>query len=156
MQPRGLSFRHAFRIDVELRQAIEVGSTYLGHRRVIPITGGRVTGERLRGRILPGGADWNVIRPDGVTHIWARYEIEADDGAIISITNEGIGRVSQEQMAHIFAGNPAAVTDWYTRTTPKFETASEKHQWLNASVFVGDLLPPAQPWAVSIEVYEVL
>ena len=66
-------------------------------------------------------------------------------------------RVTPEQMAHIFSGHPAQVQDWYTRTTPKFETAAPQHRWLNEAVFVGDLLPPTEnPWAVSIEVYEVL
>lgn len=150
-----LSLQFAFRLDVELRPAIEVGATYLGQRRVIPITGGRFEGPRLRGCILPGGADWNVIRPDGITHIWARYEIETDDGAIISVINEGLGRVSAEQMEHVFSGQAALVSEWYTRTTPRFETASPKYRWLNESVFVGDLLPPVAPWAVSIDVHEV-
>ena len=152
-----LQLRHAFRLDVELRPAVEVGPTHAGMRRVIPITGGRFHGERIQGVILPGGADWNVIRPDGITHLWARYEIQADDGAVISVINEGIGRVTPEQMAHIFSCHPAQVQDWYTRTTPKFETAAPQHRWLNEAVFVGDLLPPTEnPWAVSIEVYEVL
>jgi hypothetical protein len=152
-----LQFRHAFRLDVELRPAVEVGATYAGMRRVIPITGGRFKGERIQGTILPGGADWNVIRSDGITHLHARYEIQADDGAVISVINDGIGRVTREQMAHIFVGNPAALTSWYTRTSPRFETAAPQHRWLNEAVFVGDLLPPTEnPWAVSIEVYEVL
>lgn len=151
-----LALRFAFRLDVELRPAIELGTTYLGHRRVIPITGGHFEGPQLRGRILPGGADWNVIRPDGVTHIWARYEIETDDGAVISVVNEGLGRVSAEDMAHVFSGKAALVNEWYTRTTPRFETASPKYRWLNESVFVGNLLPPEAPWIVSIDVHEVL
>jgi hypothetical protein len=149
--------RHAFRLDVELRPAVEVGPTFAGMRRVIPITGGRFKGDRIQGVILPGGADWNVIRPDGVTHLHARYEIQAEDGAVISVVNDGIGRVTPEQMARIFSGQPAQVAHWYTRTTPRFETAAPQHRWLNEAVFVGDLLPPTDnPWAVSIEVYEVL
>lgn len=152
-----LQLRHAFRLDVALRPAIDAGQTYLGHRRIVPIVGGAFAGERLRGVILPGGADWNVVRPDGVTHIWARYELQTDDGAVISVINEGLGRVSPAQMQHIFSGNPAEVGEWYTRTTPRFETAAPRYHWLNAAIFVGDLLPPTEnPWAVSIEVYEVL
>ncbi len=152
-----LSLEFAFRLDVELRPAIEVGATHAGQRRVIPITGGRFAGPRLQGRILPGGADWNVVRPDGITHLWARYEIEADDGAVISVINEGLGRVSPQEMARIFSGQPADRTQWYTRTTPRFETAAPRHRWLNEAVFVGDLLPPQEsPWKVAIDVYEVL
>jgi Protein of unknown function (DUF3237) len=151
------TLQFAFRLDVELRPAVEVGPTYAGMRRVIPITGGRFEGPRLQGRILPGGADWNVVRPDGITHLWARYELETDDGVVISVINDGLGRVSPETMARIFSGNAAEMPDWYTRTSPRFEVASPKYRWLNESIFVGDLHPPKEsPWKVSIDVYEVL
>jgi hypothetical protein len=151
-----IQLKHALRLDVELAPAVEVGHTYLGMRRVIPIIGGTFHGERIQGKILPGGADWNVIRHDGMTHIWARYEIRTDDGIVISVINEGLGRAAPDEMARIFSGHAAQVDNWYTRTSPKFELAAEKYRWLTQSMFVGDLLPPSEPDKVSIEIYEVL
>jgi hypothetical protein len=151
-----IQFKHAFRLDVKLAPCVEVGTTYLGMRRVIPIIGGTFLGERLRGNILSGGADWNVIRPDGITHVWARYEIQTDDGVVISIINEGLGRATPEEMARISSGHAAESANWYTRTSPKFEVAGEKYRWLTQAMFVGDLLPPREPDSVSIEIYEIL
>ncbi len=71
--------------------AQELGDTPLGRRRIIGITGGQFFGERLSGRVLPGGADWQVIRGDGVADLDARYTLETSDGALIYVRNKGIG-----------------------------------------------------------------
>ena len=154
--PTNISLRHAFTLHVELQAPVMVGTTYLGERRVIPIVGGHFAGERLRGRVLAGGADWNVVRPDGVMHVWARYEIETDDGAVVSVLNEGLIRVTLEQVARLDAGQPSAIDRWYARTSPRFETAAPRYRWLNEAVFIGDLHPPKTPAAVTIDVHEVL
>src|SRR6185437_17009827 len=65
-----------FRLDVTVAAPLELGPTHLGRRRVIPITGGTITGPRLKGRVLPGGADWQVIRADGTAELDARYTLE--------------------------------------------------------------------------------
>lgn len=151
-----IELRKAFRLDVCLAPPLEVKETPLGYRRVIPITGGTFKGERLEGTILPGGADWNVVRPDGIVHLWARYTLQTNDGVLISILNEGFQRGPADTMAKILAGEAIDPSDWYSRTTPRFEVADEKYRWLNETVFIGDLLPPTRADAVSIEVYEVL
>lgn len=151
-----LQLKLAFRLDVDLGPPIEVGNTYVGARRVISIVGGQFAGERLQGRILPGGADWNVVRPDGVVHLWARYTIETDDGVPIVVTNEGFQQGPPDTMQRILSGQPFDVSQWYARTRPVFEVASPKYDWLNKFVFVGDLLPPTDPKKVSIEIYQVL
>jgi len=151
-----LQLRLAFRLDVELAPPVEVGQTYLGMRRVIPIVGGRFHGPRLAGDILPGGADWNVVRPDGVVHLWARYTLRTDDGVAIMITNEGLQRGPADTMARILAGLPFDRSAWYARTRPVFECADPRHAWLNQSIFVGDLLAPDDPLRVSIDIHEVL
>ena len=76
-----------FKADIELAPAQELGAGPLGRRRIIAITGGRFFGERLSGRVLPGGADWQVIRADGVADLDARYALETDDGALIYVTD---------------------------------------------------------------------
>ena len=68
-----LSLSYAFTITADLAEPRVVGLTPAGHRRVIAITGGQVDGPALTGEVLPGGADWSVVRPDGAVHVWARY-----------------------------------------------------------------------------------
>jgi hypothetical protein len=150
-----LELKLAFRLDVELDPPIEIQETPMGYRRVIPITGGRFTG-RIQGEILPGGADWNIVRHDGIVHLWARYTLKTDDGVYISILNEGFQRGPADTMERILAGKPIETSQWYSRTTPRFEVSGEKYRWLNETIFVGNLLPPTRPDGVSIEVYEVL
>jgi hypothetical protein len=106
-------------------------------KRIIPITGGEVAGPRLSGKVLPGGADWQSIRPDGVADIWARYTLEADDGSLISVTNPGYRRGPPEVLARVAAGENVDPALYYFRTTPRFETRSDgPFGWLNGSVFV--------------------
>ena len=112
---------------VEIAPALEVGQTPHGFRRVIPIVGGSFEGPRLRGVVLSGGADWNLRRSDDVAEIWARYTLQTDDGALISVINAGLARGEH--------GTP----DRYARTIPTFEVGDERYRWLERSVFVGTL-----------------
>jgi hypothetical protein len=147
--------RHLMRLDVELGPALDIGPVPGGHRRVIPITGGKFTGERLSGRILPGGADWNLVRPDGTVYLWARYTLQAADGTLVMITNDGYQPGAPEVMARILAGEPVDMTHWYAKTRPTFEVAGEQYAFLNSRAFTGNLTPAGQT-AVSIDVYELL
>jgi hypothetical protein len=151
-----IGLKKAFCLDVNLAPALDVQETPQGYRRVIPITGGHFSGERINGTILPGGADWNLVRHDGIVHLWARYTLQTDDGVLVSILNEGFQRGPKDTMARILAGEKVDASGWYSRTTPRFEVAGEKYRWLNESVFVGNLLPPERADSVSIEIYEVL
>lgn len=112
--------------------------------------------------MIPGGGDWNAVRPDGVVHIYARYTLETKDGTLIGITNEGYGRSSLREMKAIFANNfETAMKErggqaWYTKTSPRFEVESGPHDWLNKLCFVGDLRRPNEPEHVAIDTYEIL
>ncbi|KAJ6003450.1 hypothetical protein N7451_005997 [Penicillium sp. IBT 35674x] len=164
--PIAPQLEYSFTLHVNLDQPLYFGSTASGDRRFIPITGGSVSGPKLNGRIIPSsGGDWNAVRSNDVVHVYARYSIQADDGTMIGITNEGYGRASQKAMKTIFEDNDpssASMTnggkDWYTRTSPKFEVSADnkKFQWLASSVFLGDLKPPTRLGYVEIDVYEVL
>ena len=95
-----------------------------GTRVTFPITGGTFEGERLRGKVLPGGDDWTVKRSDGIVELDLRITLETDDGALIYMTFEGIRD----------DGAPGAP---YFRTLPRFETAQPKYAFLNRLVAVG-------------------
>ena len=123
--------------EITLDAPLELGETPLGRRRVIGITGGRFRGARLSGRVLPGGADWQVIRADGVADLDARYTLETEDGALIYVRNRGYRHGPPEVLQTLAAGLPVDPTLYYMRTTPWFETSAERYKWLNRVVCVG-------------------
>jgi hypothetical protein len=101
-----------------------VGAGPHGARVTFPITGGSFEGDRLRGKVLPGGGDWTVKRADGVVELDLRITLETDDGALVQMTFEGIRD----------DGAPGAP---YFRTLPRFETAAPKYAFLNRLLAVG-------------------
>ena len=101
-----------------------VGPGPYGTRVTFPITGGSFVGDRLRGKVLPGGDDWTVTRPDGVVDLDLRVTLETDDGALIHMTFQGIRD----------DGTPGTP---YFRTLPRFETAEAKYSFLNGLLAVG-------------------
>lgn len=117
-----------FEAHVLLEPGIDIGETSMGGRRRIPIIGGTFEGERIKGKVVPGGMDWQLIRADGVTEVEADYMIQADDGAMIHVYNHGI-IVPQD-------GGGA-----YVRTRPQFEAPIGPHDWLNKTVFLGTIAP---------------
>ena len=118
----------AFSARVLLEPTREIGTTPYGIRRRIPIIGGTFEGPRIRGRIVPGGAAWQLQRADNYTLIEADYMIEADDGTQIHVRNRGLTNTRV----------PGAKAR-YLRTVPEFEAPSGPHEWLNQSIFVGSL-----------------
>jgi hypothetical protein len=148
-----LQIQALFRAEITLAPAQELGETPLGRRRIIGITGGRFAGERLSGRVLPGGADWQVIRADGVADLDARYTLETEDGALIYVRNRGYRHGPAEVLKKLSAGENVAPSLYYMRTTPLFETGDARYAWLNRIVCVAT--GARRPSAVELEVYEV-
>ena len=131
----GLAF--AFEVNAQIGAALDVGDTPRGHRKIIPITGGTLRGPGIEGRILPGGADWQILRPDGAVEVSARYTAEISGKGLLYIVNEGIRRASPEVMARLNAGESLDESLYYFRTAPRFETAIPEYAWLMDSIFVG-------------------
>jgi hypothetical protein len=148
-----LRLQALFKADIELAPAQELGAGPLGRRRIIAITGGRFFGERLSGRVLPGGADWQVIRADGVAELDARYTLETADGALVYVRNRGFRHGPAEVLKRLAAGENTDPARYYMRTTPLFETGDERYAWLNRIVCVAS--GARRPAAVELEVYEV-
>ncbi|HET7197342.1 MAG TPA: DUF3237 domain-containing protein [Burkholderiales bacterium] len=141
------------RAEITLAPAQELGEAPLGRRRIIPITGGRFRGERLSGRVLPGGADWQIVRADGVAQLEARYTLETDDGALVYVRNVGLRHGPPEVLARIAAGEAVDPALYYMRATPSFETGAAKYAWLNRIVCVAT--GARRKEAVELDVYEV-
>jgi hypothetical protein len=148
-----LNLEPLFRAEIALAPPQELGDTPQGRRRIIGIAGGRFAGERLAGRVLPGGADWPVIRADGVADLDARYTLETEDGALIYVRNHGLRHGPAEVLRRLAAGEPVDPSRYYMRTTPVFETGDARYAWLNRIVCVatGARLPSA----VQLDVFEV-
>ena len=139
--------------SIALAPAQELGEAPLGRRRIVPIAGGSFSGARLRGRVLPGGADWLLVRADGVADLDARYTLETDDGALIYVRNHGYRHGPADVMRRLAAGETVDASLYYMRTTPRFETGDERYAWLNRMVCVATAA--RLPDAVRLEVFEV-
>ena len=140
-------------VEAEVAAPVAIGAGAAGERRIVPILGGRVTGPRLEGEILPGGADFQLIRPDGVAEIEARYTIRLPDGALVYVVNRGLRHAAPEDMARLLRGEPVPPERVYFRTAPAFETASPAHAWLQRSLFVG--FGERRPASVLVRVFAV-
>lgn len=121
----------------ELDAPRQIGETYDGARRIIPIKpGGYVRGPKISGKLMGNSADWQVTRPDGVTVADAIYAIETDDGALIQIRNKGLRHGPAEVMARLAAGEDVDPAEYYFRTVPEFIAPNDPYDWLNRSIFI--------------------
>ena len=142
-----------FNIHAELADIRSFGQTPYGERRVIDILGGRVEGPRLKGKILPG-ADWQIVRPDGVTDLTARYGIETDDGARIFVRSDGLRHGAPEVIAALGRGEAVDPSRYYFRTVMRFETAEPTLAWLNRILALAT--GAREKFSVRLAVYEIL
>jgi hypothetical protein len=119
----------AFEEVATLAPAQILGQTPLGRRQSIPITGGTFSGSGISGRIIPGGADYQLVRPDGVVMIDADYMLETDDHVVIHVRNVGVIVPPAE-------GRPA-----YFWAAPHFDAPVGRYAWLNDAIFVSHVGP---------------
>jgi Protein of unknown function (DUF3237) len=149
-----LQTKYVFSLAIKVGAPIVAGDHGHGVRRIIPILGGEVRGEGMKGTIFPVGADFQVIRPNGFTELEAKYAFEMDDGAIVYIENIGIRFGPKELLDRIAKGEMVDPTLIYFRSMPKFETGAEKYRWLVENLFVG--VGTRHPDRVEIDVHQVL
>ncbi len=141
-----------FTVDAELEAILSLGHTPYGERRVVGITGGTVQG-KVNGRILPGGADWQIIRKDGAADIQARYVIETDRGARIVVDSKGLRHGPPEALERLARGDKVDPAQYYFRTVMRFETADPELDWLNRILALARGQRDARN--VRLDVYEV-
>jgi uncharacterized protein DUF3237 len=142
-----------FTIHAELSAIMNLGRTPYGERRIIDITGGSVRGPRLQGRILPGGADWQIVRSDGAADISARYTIESETGARVLVKSDGLRHGPPEILERLARGDSVDPSLYYFRTVMRFETADPALDWLNRILALARGQREAR--AVRLDVYEV-
>ncbi len=141
-------------LKVKLNPPFVVGETPHGLRRIIPIIGGTFEGPKMKGEILNGGADWQIVRKDGVAELEAHYQIKTDDGIIIYIKNTGLRVATPEIAAKIGRGEQVSPNDYYFRAIPKFEAPAGKYEWMNNAIFICKGV--RNPDNVAIQVWKVL
>ena len=141
-------------VECTLAEILDFGATPLGNRRVIHITGGRIEGARFSGQILPGGADWQVVRADGAADIHARYTVEADGGGHVLAESKGLRHGPPEVLAALARGEEVDPGAYFFRVLYRFETGIERFDWLNRTMAIG--VGQRLPRAVRIGLYEVL
>jgi hypothetical protein len=124
------------RLSVEVGPPVEIGAAPGGLRRIVPILGGVADGPGLCGEVLPGGADFQLIRPDGVAEIEARYTLRTREGALVHVVNRGLRHAAPEDMARLLRGEAVPPERVYFRTAPIFETAAPDLAWLHRRLFV--------------------
>ena len=115
----------------------KLGAVSHGVRSIVPVTGGDFEGPRLRGRILPGGGDWLLLRSDGVLELDLRITLETDDHALIYMTFQGLRHAPPDVIAALGRGEVVDPASYYFRTVPRFETSTERYAFLNRIVTIG-------------------
>jgi hypothetical protein len=149
-----LAFRPLFDAHVEVAEALSLGRTPIGARRVVSILGGSFRGDRLAGRIRAGGADWQIIGDDGAARLDARYTLETEGGALVQVRSQGIRHGPPEILAQLAAGEAVDPARYYFRTVLRFETAAPDLDWLNRVIAVAR--GARRPRAVELQAYELL
>lgn len=143
---------HVFDARVTIADLLNIGKSKYGERRLIPITGGTFEGPDIHGVVVPGGADWQLTRPDGDTELNARYTLKTDDGVLIQVVN------------HVLLHAPKDKDDkagFYARSVLDFEApSSSPYDWLNHAIFLGTLtvpqpMPKDKPYVI-VGVYRLL
>jgi hypothetical protein len=115
----------------------KLGTVPHGIRSIVPVTGGDFEGARLRGKVLPGGGDWLLLRSDGVLELDLRITLETDDHALIYMTFQGLRHGPPDAIAALGRGEVVDPARYYFRTLPRFETSTATYAFLNRIVTVG-------------------
>lgn len=136
-EPAAPKLTFAFELRAQVAAPTEIGPVAHGRRRIVAILGGTVRGPQLNAKVLPGGADWQMIQPDGFSELDTRYTLETDKGQLVYVQNAGIRHAEPDVMQKLLAGETVDPKLVYFRTVPKFETSAPELQWLARSIFVG-------------------
>ena len=130
--------RPLFELRLNVPHILDIGDTGLGRRRIATVTGGAFEGERLRGEVVGApGADWLLLRNDGVLVLDVRILLRTDDGEHIYMGYRGLRHGPPDVMARIAAGEIVDPSTYYFRIAPVFETSAAKYAWLNKIIAVG-------------------
>ena len=156
MQTPEFRYLCSYRADLSEPQQM-IGKAHFGRRMIAVLTGGVVEGDRLRGRVMPGGGDWATIDESDMLRLDARVTLETHDGALIYVSYRGVLGPMTKVREYSVRGGPSTEAERrqvYFRTAPVFETGDARYDWLNKIVAVG--MGESIGGAVRYNVFEVL
>ena len=152
-----LKLEFAFQIRIDFKERIMFGETPRGGRGYVPATGGWVEGPRLKGKVMPySGADWALVRNDGVLELNAHYMLQAEDGTPIYIQNRGYLWRHDGSAKTPIKGPPAPGVSTYFNITPSFDVPTGPHDWLARTIIVGNGVRHSDPDHTIFTYYAVL
>ena len=143
-----------YRMSIEVTAPHDLGATPQGRRLVFGFKGGRFEGPQLAGEVLTTGGDWLIDRADGAMVLDVRRTLRTDDGHLIYASYRGLLVATPAARQRMERGEPVGADELYFRTTPVFETGSEKYGWLNRIIAVG--IGEATATGVLLTVFRVL
>ncbi|MCB0965329.1 MAG: DUF3237 domain-containing protein [Ilumatobacter sp.] len=149
-----MELRHLMTIRIAVNPVESFGRFPLGERRLISFDEGTFEGPDLRGTVVPGGADWQLVMPDGTLEIRAHYALRTDQGESIEVVSEGVRAAPPEVLARLAAGESVDPDEYYFRTHIRLSTDSERLARLNR--ILGVARGERAPAGVAIHVHEVL
>jgi hypothetical protein len=143
-----------YRLEATLGAPLELGDTAQGHRRIVPMTGGKFTGPQVSGTLIAGAsADWQTILPDGTAQGDIRYTLQTEPGEVLYVQSRSVRHGSAEVLARLARGEDVDPSEYTFRTSTQIETAAPALDWLNKGVFVS--VGGRQPAGVIYETYLV-
>ena len=140
-------------LTVEVGTPIEIGAVAAGFRRIIPIIGGTCVARDWRARVVPGGADFQLVASPTMATLEARYVLETEAGELVYVHNDAIRTAAPEVMARLLRGEAVEPQQVYFRCVPRFECAAPRLAWIGERVFLGTGL--RRPSEVLMRFFEV-
>jgi hypothetical protein len=125
-------------VEAHLRTGQSVGRGPYGNRQIFDVSGGSFEGPRLKGKILPSGADWLLIGDDGIGRLDVRASLETEDGAIIYTYYPGVLEMNDLVQKAMAGEREPEFGDGYFVTQPRYETGDERYAWLNSVIAIAE------------------
>jgi len=139
MNVQALKTQPLFNMHVTLKEPLNIGQNYAGHRIIFDVESGYFEGDRLQGTLKQSGGDWLMLHPDGSYTLDVRVCLETDDGALIYMNYKGRWTIPDHLKQKVLSPDTCESVDkdeYYLRTLIMFETSNERYQWLNDLVAV--------------------
>jgi Protein of unknown function (DUF3237) len=150
----GPSLTRVYRLEATPGEPPGLGDLAQRRRRIVPPTGGTLTGPELNGKLLPGSsADWQTVLPDGTARGDIRYTLQTDDGDPLYVRSRSTRHGSADVLARLARGQDVDASKYTSRTSTQIQTAAPGLEWLNKGVFIG--VGARQPGSVIYETYLV-
>jgi len=135
------SLQFLFHLECDMDVFHHIGPGPHGDRSTVIFKGGRFEGPRLRGEILPGGGDWEIVRDDEAAgtqtaHLDTRYNLQTHDGAVIYLQTTGVRTGRKEVLEKLGEDEGIGADEFKMRLHCTMETGDERYRWVNDRVFV--------------------